>query len=126
MNCGNELAYKWFKSVDSSRQKEQLMHRELTEEERSYLRDLLLWSQRRRPLEVLANNLLLIAGAALVIVAALLTLRHASDTTIILVTVPSFGAALIVFILYRIGMRRVHDCDRIVSILRKTWRAHGT
>jgi hypothetical protein len=98
------------------------MQRELTEEERSYLRNLLFWTQRQRPLELFAYNLLLIAGAALVIVAALLTVRHASDRTVILVTLPSFGAALIVFILYRMGMKRVHDCDRMVSILRKTWR----
>lgn len=95
------------------------METSLTDLERRFVHDLLMWNQTRRSVELLFFNVLLILGGMMIIVVAYLTLQYLSDRTVALVTVPGLLMGVLLVGLYVVGRRRIQDRQRVCAIIKK-------
>jgi hypothetical protein len=93
----------------------QEMESDLSDEEEQFVRDLLAWAEKRRPIEWIFNNLLLFLGGTVVVI-GLLTVQYLNDRTVYCITVPGFLLGFLLIGLYIIGERRL-----VARVLGKLW-----
>ena len=99
------------------------MSSSLSQSDRKFLNDLLIWDSSRRRLDSLLCNLALVAGGILIVCAAIITLERLSDRTVLSVLVPGFVSGLFFVGLYFFGDKRVRERRRLAEIIRKTGAA---
>lgn len=97
------------------------MKSNLSDEEEQFVRDLLAWAEKRRPIEWIFNNLLLFLGGTVVVVIGLLTVQHLNDRTVFWITVPGFLLGFLLIGLYIIGERRISERRLVARVLGKLW-----
>lgn len=95
------------------------MSNKLEREENEFVRELLAWEERRRPVEWLLSNLSLVLGGIVMLVTIIYTLRHLTDRLIIWVTIPGIVLGLVFVGLYFFAGKRVKERHRVASILKK-------
>ena len=95
------------------------MKSDLSDEEEQFVRDLLTWDEKRRPIEWIFNKLLLVLGGTVVVVIGLLTVQHLNDRTIFWITVPGFLLGFLLIGLHIIGERRTSERRLVARVLGK-------
>ncbi|KAA0230173.1 hypothetical protein EDS67_08195 [candidate division KSB1 bacterium] len=95
------------------------MNTKLENDEQDFVRDLLAWEQRRRPLEWLLSNLALVLGGVVILVTIFYTLRHLTDRLVFWVTVPGFLLGVVFVGIYYFGGKRIKERHRVAVILKK-------
>lgn len=95
------------------------MPERLLREEEQFVRDLLSWDAQRRPVEWALANVALIFGGILMVSTFIFTLRHLTDSWILLATVPGLLLGLLLVGFYVLLGRRVKERHRLAGILRK-------
>jgi hypothetical protein len=88
-------------------------------DEKQFIRDLLSWDERQRPMEWILSNLALVLGVVVVLVTCIYTLRHLTDRLIFWVTVPGFVVGVLFVGFYFFAGKRVKERHRMASILKK-------
>lgn len=95
------------------------MNTQLENDEKDFVRDLLAWEQRRRPLEWLLSNLALVLGGVVILVTIVYTLRHLTDRLVFWVTIPGFLLGAVFVGVYYWGSKRIKERHRVAIILKK-------
>lgn len=95
------------------------MDESLKMDEKQFVRDLLAWDERQRPMEWILSNLALVLGVVVLLVTCIYTLRHLTDRSIFWVTVPGFVMGVVFVGFYFFAGRRVKERHRMASILKK-------
>lgn len=95
------------------------MNTKLENDEKEFVRELLAWEERRRPVEWLLSNLSLMLGGVVILVTIVYTLRHLTDRLVFWVTIPGFLLGLVFVGIYYFGNKRIKERHRLAIILRK-------
>ncbi|NUM77930.1 hypothetical protein HUU40_26510 [candidate division KSB1 bacterium] len=95
------------------------MNTKLENDENEFVRELLAWEERRRPVEWLLSNLSLVLGGVVILVTIVYTLRHLTDRLIFWVTVPGFVLGLAFVGIYFFTGKRLKERHRVAMILKK-------
>lgn len=95
------------------------MNATLKNDEKEFVRDLLAWDQRRRPLEWILSNLALVVAAAVFVVTCVFTAQHLTDSRILFFTVPGFVLGILFVGIYYLTEKRIKERHRIASMLNK-------
>ena len=95
------------------------MHKKLRREEERFIRDLLAWDGRHRPVEWVLSNAALILGVIVILVTCIFTIQHLTDRLIQLVTVPGFLVGILFVGLYAFAAKRIKERHCMALILKK-------
>lgn len=95
------------------------MDEKLKADEEQFVRELLAWDERQRPMEWILSNLALVLGAVVILVTCIYTLRHLTDGLIFWVTVPGFVMGILFVGFYFFAGKRVKERHRMALILKK-------
>jgi len=96
---------------------------QLTQDERAYLAEILVWDEKRRSAESMAAHVSLVLGGVAIALAAVLTLFDLRDVVILSALVPGVLAGLFLVAMYRVGRARVNDRHQIALLARKLEQA---
>jgi len=91
----------------------------LNEQEKIFMRNILLWDQKRSSVEVIVNNFFLIFGMIVTIYIAYKTVMNLNDINSLWLLLPGYLIGILLLSIFIVGDIRIKERRRYASVMRK-------
>lgn len=91
----------------------------LNKKEKTFMRKMLRWDQKKTSHEVIINNMLLIAGMLVTLYVAFRTITSLNDIHSLWLLLPGYVIGILLLIIFIVGDSRIKERRKYASVMRK-------
>lgn len=91
----------------------------LNKKEKDFMRKMLIWDQKKAPIEVIINNLFLVAGMLVTLYIAYKTIININNLQLLWLFLPGYVIGILLLSIYIVGDIRIKERRGYASVMRK-------
>ena len=95
------------------------MNLPLNKQEKTFMRNILRWDQKRASIEVIVNNIFLFIGMIVTLYVAYKTISSLNDLQSLWLLLPGYVIGILFLSIYIVGDTRIKERRKYASVMRK-------